>query len=166
VATGEEGQLHIASCSEMRLFRFSCDYPNPNVDQLVLQISLCGDGPFGKQNVSQTVQNARKWIGQLTTDSEVQGKEGKRPEIPWAEPQILQLDKSVTAYVFVVVLVGHGVTLIPTGVLVDTREQTTLVAQMPAPQKSPPDAGPLLGQLGERPLEVMEALMKGLYQTQ
>lgn len=46
---------------------------------------------------------------------------------------MLRLDQFITAYLFGVMLVGHGVGFIPTGVLVDTREPTTLVAQLSGP---------------------------------
>lgn len=167
VATDEEGQPQIASCGDMRIFRFSCDYPNPNVDAISVLISQCKDGPFGKENVEQSVHRIQKWGEKMTTIvSKDQGKEEKPPLSPWAELKVLHLDKFVTAYLFGVVLVGHGVGFIPTGVLVDTREPTTLVAQIGGPQRIPHDAGPLIQHLGDRPLEALEALMKGLYQTQ
>jgi len=112
------------------------------------------------------IYQIRKLEKMTTIVSKDQGKEEKPPLSPWAELKVLHLDKFVTAYLFGVVLVGHGVGFIPTGVLVDTREPITLVAQIGGPQRIPHDAGPLIQHLGDRPLEALEALMKGLYQTQ
>jgi hypothetical protein len=166
VATDEEGQPQITSCRDMRIFRFSCDYPNPNVDAISVLISQCKDGPFGKSNVAQSVQRIQKWGEKITTSiSKNHDGEERKQQSPWAELKVLHLDKYVTAYLFGIVLVGHGVGFIPTGVLVDTRESTTLVAQLSGPQRDTPDAGPLIQHLGDRPLEAMEALIKGLYQA-
>jgi len=156
----DDGNTKTHECAQTRIFRFD------RTLRLWLFISLCRDGPLAMPALLDT-KTASARFSQSFFDDLSRRNPGANPFSELASQRTIKVNAEETIYIFSLVLLGHGIGFVPTGVVASSQRNDTLVVQfLVIPEDNEiKDSNHPVAKLISKSTETLEALARELSRT-
>lgn len=94
-------------------------------------VALCGHGGFDANHIQTTIKLAEITRRSLLNQVDATRMDAtQRAAFDAMQARVLRISDTETVYSFILMIIGHGVLFIPTGVVLDSATNTSLVVQL------------------------------------